>query len=190
MNFTQISQEIVQATKRPDKLQNIRRAINDAVLFFDTEHDYKRDVQEFSFPLPIPGYEAIIPLTEFTRFRKMAYMKIGGSRIYVEELRSLVLSKGCDIVNKWYMSGDNINVKLGSHANALDIAYYRYPPVLTDANPEFWMLEGNWSAVLNKALSAVFNDIGDAQSASKAMQDAVNAGIIFKNDYIRGNQHG
>lgn len=190
MNFTEIAQEILGMTKRPDKLPNIRRAINAAVLFFDTEHDYKRDVQEMQFSLPVPGYEAIIPLNTFTRFRKMSYMKVGGTRCYVEELQSLQLTKDCSILNKWYISGDSIKVKLGLHANTLDLAYYQYPPVLTDANPNFWMLEGNWIAVLNKAAAEVYNDIGDSQSSAGALKDAVSNGVIFKNDYIRGNQHG
>lgn len=190
MNFTQIVQEVIGMTKRPDKIQNIRRAVNAAVLFYDTENDYRRDLQEFVYTLPTPGYGAIIPLSEFTRFRKMNYIKIGGTRIYVDELKSLQLTSGCDVRNKWYISGDAINASLGSHANTLDIAYYQYPPVLSDASPNFWMLEGNWDAILQKAAASVFNDIGDANSYQGAERAATVAAAIFKGDYIRANQHG
>lgn len=189
MNFTQIVTEILGMTKRPDKINDIRREVNAAILYYSSEHDYRRDMLETTLAISPAGYELIVAISTLTRFRKIAYLKYAGTKIYVEEIESLMLKKDCDLLDKWYISGDAINIKLKNSASALDFGYYRYPEYKTDLVPGYWMLNGNWAAVLNRAASKVFYTIGDAQASQQAGQAALDAAMIFKNDYIRGNQH-
>ena len=190
MNFTGIVQELIGMTKRPDKINDIRREVNAALLFYSSEHDYKRDLVEVSLPITPAGYELVISINTLTSFRKVSYIKYGGSLVYVNELESLRICKGADTLDKWYISGDSINVKLKNSAAALDFGYYRYPEYKTDLLPEHWMLNGNWHAILQRAASAVFNDIGDTNSSQIAARTALEHATIFKNDYIRGNAQG
>lgn len=189
MNFTDIVSSIIQATKRPDKINDIRREVNAAVLWFSTEHDYSRDVEEVQYPLPIPGAQTVISIgTVLPRFRKIAYIKIAGTLHYIKELDSIVPSKTCDLRDKWYLAGNSINVNMSKSATALDIAYYAYPPHLTDASPNYWMLDGNWQAILERALSTILNDIGDAAAARNSEAKAKEAGYVFRGDYNRKAQ--
>ncbi len=189
MNFTAIVTEILSMTKRPDKINDIRREVNAAILYYSSESDYRRDLVETSIVITPAGYERILKLSELTRFRKVSYIKYAGTRVYVEELDSLKLTKDCDLVNKWYLSGDAINIKLRSSAAALDFGYYRYPEYKTDLLPNYWMLDGNWNAILERAASAVFNDIGDTGSSQVSARKALEAANIFRNDNTRGSQH-
>jgi len=189
MNFTEIVTQIISMTKRPDKILDIRREVNAAVLYYSTLSDFRRDLVEVSLPIAPAGFELIITIDDLTRFRKVSYLKYGGLKKYVDEVTSLKLTKDCELLDKWYISGDSINVRLRASASALDFGYYKYPPILTDAAPTFWMLNGNWSAVLQRAASVIFNDIGDAQSSQKAFALATDAAMIFNNDYTRSNQH-
>lgn len=190
MNFTEIVTEILGMTKRPDKILSIRREVNAAVLYYSSENDYRRDLVETTLAITPAGYELIVDIAnDLERFRKVSYMKYGGLKVYIDEVQSLRLTKDCELLNKWYISGDSINIKLKNSTSSLDFGYYKYPPVLTDAAPNYWMLNGNWNAILQRAASVVFNDIGDAQSSQKALALASDAAMIFKSDYIRGNQH-
>ena len=67
----------------------------------------------------------------------------------------------------------------------MDIGYYQYPPILNDLAPDYWLLDGGWSAVFNKALAKVFADIGDDASAQKHERLAINEFEIFRNDQAR-----
>jgi len=189
MNFTAIVTEILGMTKRPDKIQDIRREVNAAILWYSSEHDYRRDLLETTIVISPAAYEKIVDLATLTRFRKVSYIKYAGTKRYVEELKGLKLTKDCEILDKWYLSGNSINIKLRAEAAALDFGYYQYPEYKTDALPEYWMLDGNWSAILQRAAAAVFNSIGDANSSQIAARAALEQGTIFKSDYIRGSQH-
>lgn len=189
MNFTAIVNEILRMTKRPEKINDIRRAVNAAILYYSTENDYRRDLVETTIVITPAGYERILPLTELTRFRKVSYMKYAGTKAYLDEVESLRLTKDCELLDKWYLAGDSINIKLRASAAALDFGYYRYPEYKTDAAPEYWMLDGNWAAIIEKAAASIFNDIGDSGSAQISERKATELAMIFKNDYKRGNQH-
>lgn len=189
MNFTEIVSEIVRITKRPDKIIDIRREVNASLLYYCTESDYRRDLVEVSLPITPAGFELIITIDDLIQFRKVSYLKYAGLKRYIDEVTSLRLTKDCDLLDKWYISGDSINVRLRNSAAALDFGYYKYPTLLTDQSPEHWMLKGNWNAVLNRAASVMFNNIGDAQASQKAIMLATDAAMIFRNDYNRGNQH-
>lgn len=187
MNFTEIVSAIISRTKRPDKVNEIRNAVNAALLTYSSDDDYANDLQEVQYSLPVPGTQAAIPIAAtLPRLRKIAYIKVTGSRVYAKKLETLMPEPCIDLRNKWYAAGSNINVNLANSAMSLDIGYYAYPPYLTDAVPTHWMLEGNWNAIMQKALSDVYTDIGDGQEAAKAERNAGLAYSIFKNSQTRG----
>lgn len=192
MDFETLVNEVVAKVKRPDKLALARVQVNAAIRYFSQEHDYRRDLVELVWT-PTGGgshYEFIVPISDMARFRKIAYIKLAGKVHYIEELSSLKITKDCDLRDKWYIAGDNINIKSSAEATALDIGYYRYPQYLVDNTVSYWMIEGNWMAILERAASFVFNDIGDAQAAQLALRASNEYASIFKADTIRGSQHG
>lgn len=189
MNFTSIVSSVMGTLKRPDKINDIRREVNAAILHFSSMDNFSEDIQEVQYSLPIAGSEAIInTASEFTRFRKIAYIKISGTKIYVKPLDSLVPEPCADLRNKYYQAGVNLNINLSQSATHLDIGYYQYPPVLSDASPNHWMLNGNWYAVEQKALATILNDIGDPSSSQNAERKAALAFVTFKNDKRRSGE--
>lgn len=188
MNFTDIVSSILSTTKRPDKINDIRREVNAAILSYSTDADHARDLQEIQYPLPIPGTQAAPVLgTDLPRFRSVSYIKISGTRIYAKPLASLTPDACTDLRDKYYLAGSSLSINLSQSATSLDIGYYAYPPYLTDASPEFWMLEGNWYAIEQKALATILNDIGDTGASQLAERKAVAAYSLFKNSGVRGS---
>lgn len=189
MNFTEIVNAVIRDVKRPDKIQDARLHVNAALLYYSTEYDYEQDLIEQTLTISPAGYTLEVPIGDLTRFRKVDYLKYAGLRKYVGKLESRILTADCQLQDKWYVAGSSIKINLGTSASALDFSYYAFPPTLTDASPDHWMLNGNWSAIFNKARSALYVNIGDTQSASSALALAERDATIFRGDYVRANQH-
>lgn len=183
MNFTEAVAEVLRIVKRPDKVTDIRREVNAAVNFFSVDSDFPRDLQEILQPITASEYTQAIALSTFTRFRKFRYIKRAGTREFLRRLNdSDLFDTKCDLRDRYYIAGTNVNISMTKLASNLDIGWYQYPPVLTDAAPNYWMLEGNWNAVVNKAASVIFANIGEDSSARTHLAMATQAYGAFRQD--------
>jgi hypothetical protein len=181
MNFTEIVAEVVRVTKRPDKILDARREVNAAINFYSIDSFFDRDISEITLPISVGEYTQDIPFSDLPRFRKFQYIKRAGTLNYLSTLDKVKLFiRGCDIVDKYYITGPAVRISMKATAAALDIGYWQYPPILTDAAPEFWQLEGNWPAVLDRAMAKVFANIGDDASSAKHERYAVVAYLAFR----------
>lgn len=168
MNFTEIVAEVLRITKRPDKILDIRREVNAAVNQFSMDADFARDLEELLLPISVTEYTQAISWADLPRWRKFQYIRRGGTRNYLCILDSSQLLKNdCDMRDRYYIVGQGVRISMTALAPTLDVAYWAFPPILTDSSPNFWQLEGNWPAVLDRATSKVFANIGDDASANK-----------------------
>lgn len=176
MNFTEVVAEILSVIKRPDKLSNIRREVNSAIHIFAQDGDFAKCFEEVAVTINPAAYAQTIAMTAFPRHRKFKYIRRGGTRNYLSPLALASLGKSdCDIRNKYYIAGTNLNISMTTYALTLDAGYFAYPPYLTDAAPEYWLLDQAWPAVFNRATSKILEDIGDPAGASKFEKHAVAA---------------
>jgi len=165
MNFTEVVAEVMAIVKRPDKILAIRREVNAAVTFFSGNQNFSRDVAEQLLPITPQEYTQILLFSDLVRYRRMKYIKRGGTKSYLKKLTAQELGTDCDMKDKYYIVGAGIKISMTSLAANLDVAYYQYPPVLTDAAPAYWMLEAGWPMVVNRVAAKIFTDIGDDASA-------------------------
>lgn len=168
MNFTGVVQEILARTKRPDKLTDIRREVNSAILFFCTDVNANRDLVEANYSIVATEYTQSLPLSTFARYRKFAYIKYVGTKRYILPLDvRQAIAQDCKTVDRYYVAGSNLNLSLGTLAAQLSIAYYQYPPILTDAAPDHWLLEEAWNCVFDRAVAKIYADIDDTKAADR-----------------------
>lgn len=165
MNFTEVVAEVLSAVKRPDKLLTIRREVNAAVAFFSGNQNFSRDVYEQLLVIDPAEYTQILLFADMSRYRKIKYIKRAGTKNYLSRLSAKELGTDCDMKDKYYVVGAGIKISMTTLAASLDIAFYQYPPTLTDLAPTYWMLEAGWPMVFNRAAAKVFADIGDDASA-------------------------
>lgn len=180
MNFLQAVAEVVETTKRPDKINIIRREINAAISFYCLDNnDFPRDFIEQSIPLVATAYTQGFSLTLLTRYRKVKYIKRGGTREFLTRLTDTEMYKGMDKCNKFYEVGSSINVSLSKLSSTLDIGYYTYPPILEE-DDSFWLLDIVPFMIIDRACAAIFKDIGDEKSYSvhKAQADVAYVGFV------------
>lgn len=166
MNFTEVVQEVVSITKRADKIADIRRNVNSAISEACLGTNFARDHDELLLPISSSEYAGSIQLSLLPRFRKIHYIIPTG---YACPIRSIeapaVFEAGVEQVDRFYISGDQINYKLSKLSSGLKIGYFRYPPSLTDTSADFWLLEAAPYMIIDNAAAKTFRNIGDDASA-------------------------
>ena len=166
MNFTDIVNEVISITKRPDKVSDIRRAVNSAISDACLGTNFARDHDELSVSISSSAYTGNVALTSLARFRKVDYILPSGYRKPICSTDpKAVFDSGIEQTDRYYISGDQINYSLSALSSSLKIGYFRYPPILTDASPDFWLLEAAPYMIIDKAAATIFANIGDDSSA-------------------------
>lgn len=187
MNFTEAVNEVMLIVKRPDKILNIRSQVNNAINFYSMETTFAFDLQEQAISIPTSDYIHSIALSELTRFRKIQTIRPSGKKNLTQISSSDIVDEcGKDKTDVWYLAGTQINVRLSNTNSQLLLAYFSYPPILTDAAPSYWMLDISPWMVIHRAAGFIFASIGDDDSAKihKALGDE--AFISAKRDYRYG----
>lgn len=182
MNFTEAVNEVLAIVKRPDKILDIRREVNAAVNFFCADTDFKRDVEEVLLAIDPLQYSQNLPYTSFTRFRKVQFMKRGGTREYLTLLEAKTMPAANCSLDKFYLAGSGIRINMAKLAANLDIGYFQYPPTLTDAAGTFWLLDVSPYMVIDRAASKIFVNIGDTASATPHANSSSAAYLAFRSD--------
>lgn len=182
MNFTEAVAEVQGIVKRPDKILDYRREVNAAVNFFSSDSNFKRDIAEVLLAIDVLAYSQNILFTDLPRFRKIQFMKRGGTRQYLSELNTKDLTSAECALDKYYIAGAGVRINMRALASTLDIGYYQYPPYLTDSAPVYWMLDSSPFMVIDRAAGSVFRDIGDDASSRTHMASSNVAYLAFRND--------
>lgn len=199
MNFTEVVAEVLSIVKRPDKLADIRRVVNATVSQSCIGTSFARDLQERSIVIDPAAYAQNIALSEFSRFRKFQYIKPSNRNIYINPLgpeRIFAQVKqgnsvsDVELLDKYYVAGDQVNFKLCQAAPSLLVGWFAYPPVLTDAAPTFWLLDVAPYMIIDGAAGKLFKSIGDDQSAAKHETEYRLAYLQAIQDLRYGVHHG
>lgn len=184
MNFSEVVNEVMGIIKRPDKLLDVRREVNSAINQFCLDTQFTFDLAEVSPAIVSTEYTQALPLSNFPRFRKFQWIKRGGTRCFLDVLtRKELIKTDCDMRDKYYIVGSNVNLSLRDLANTIDVSFFQVPPTLTDAAPDFWMLEKSPYMVIDRTVAKLFNSIGDTDSGGRHERYAVSAFLTAQKDY-------
>jgi hypothetical protein len=182
MNFSEVVAAVNSIVKRPDRIGDVRREVNAALNFFSSDLNATRDVEELLVPIVATEYTQAILLTGFPRFRKFQYIRRAGTKNYLKFLPAKKLyEKDCAYGDKYYIASNSLKISMTELASNLDVGYYVYPPVLTDAldNNSHWLLDSAWPVIYDRALGKILGTIGDSTAAQRHEGFAV-AGWLAK----------
>lgn len=190
MNFTEAVTEVVSITKRPDKQKDIEREVNKAINFYCIEANFARDRDEITLPLDANLFAQSVALSQFTRFRKVEALYLPYSKDPLTETdpAKIVSACGKDLLDVFYVGGDNLHIKQSQQAASVRVSYFKYSPVLTGTDT-FWLLDVSPYMIIDKAASAIFFNIGDDTSGRFHKVAADEAYISAKRDYKYGVNH-
>lgn len=191
MNFTGAVIEVLSMVKRPDKINTIKRCVNQALTMACMSSNFARDLQERVITIDPALNAQSLPLSEFERFRKFVYIRPSNRKCYVTQTDAdKIFAKGIELLDKYYVAGDQVNFKLARTAPTLLVGWFAHPPRLTDAAPNFWLLDVCPDMIIDKAAALVFKDIGDDASARQKESDYSAQLLIASADLKYGAQHG
>jgi hypothetical protein len=184
MQFSEMVQWVTRTTKRPDKVDDIKSAINGAIEHFSLAATFAADLVETSISINALLYAQSLDITtQFTRFRKMKYIKRTDQKGYIYHIDSQnVFDKnGCEQLDRWYRAGNNIVFKMKLRSASLEVGYYSYPALLITDTDTNWMLDVIKTIIHDKASSRVFYVIGENADADRY-------GTIAEKDFIAAKE--
>jgi hypothetical protein len=166
MNFTEACSLVVEAIKRPDKINRVRNKVNAAISFFVLDNEFALDYKEQAITLDATQYTQSFDISTMTRFRKFDYLKNGGTKIFLKHISDSERLSCSDWRNRWYQAGTAVNIYLSALASTLDVGYYQYPALLTDVSGfnTHWLLDVAPFMVVDRAIADMFREIGDEKS--------------------------
>lgn len=168
MQFSEMIQWVTRTTKRPDKSQDIKDAINSAIENFSLTATFANDLIEFTHTYTDnTSYIQSLSIPDiFTRYRKMKYLRQTGCKDYIKWCDPQnVFANGCEQLDKWYRSGNNIIFKRSNLVATLEVGYYSYPVRLAANTDLHWMLDIMPTTIHDKAAARIFTVIGENQDA-------------------------
>lgn len=186
MNYSALVTEVMATIRRPDKILDVGREINAALIAFSADYDFPRDIEEVTVSIDPIELSQQVKYNLIPRFRKFQYMKRAGTREFLCPLDpKKIFQRDCDLADKYYFIGDGVRISMTRAAPALDIGYWQYPPMLSDAWPDHWFLDNGWPVIYDRACAKIFAGIGDEASAGRHERNALNAFAAFRASHIR-----
>lgn len=184
MAFGDAIADVISRCKRPDKLADIKGAINAAIAFFSS-YNFDADLVELpNFAIDGQLYAQSFPIntSPFVNFKVISYIRPSGYR------RNLawrdpkhIFANGCESLDVWYRSGHNIIFKLSSLQSELKLGYISYHPILVDGTDTDWMLDEMNEAVIQYALSPIMKSIGEDAESNNNLKTALFLVEAYKN---------
>jgi hypothetical protein len=170
MQFSEMTQWIIETTKRADKITDIKNAINAAIENFSLSANFAKDLVEFThtFVDNTTYVQALSLSSVFTRYRSMKYLRQTGRYEYIKWTDPQNIFDGsCEQLNTWYQSGNNIILKRSVLVATLEVGYYQYPTRLSLSTDTHWMMDVIPTTIHDKAAARVFYVIGENADADK-----------------------
>lgn len=186
MDFGTIADDIADELKRPDKVTQIKRAINNAIEYCTVNGDFAADLSEDDITMDSTVLsQSIVISTTFTRFRKIKYLRPDGYRrmLSLTDPAKIFDDKGNQCSDVWYRAGDNIVISTSTYIETLYYGYYQFAARLSADDDTHWMLTYMYSAIFNLALADAWNNIGNAEESAKCKKMGLDYFMAHRRDH-------
>src|SRR5712691_472173 len=188
-NFTvdYILQNIVDDTNRPDKIEEIKRRVQRAVMKHHRKDFYKKDHTDAIYIFLTTDKEQVIDTTSLDRFRSLSYARkfqtldIQGNPItpttekgeLSEVAPELAFDGyGFDKLDVMYRSGSDIKIRSSTSLDQLFIGYYQFPIIEPIANLNSWIAVEYPGLIAAEAKARIFKDIGKEDEYKSSREEA------------------
>lgn len=188
MNFTETVTAVTEIVKRPDKLADIKSAINAMLAECTIKASFANDLVETTIPVDATLYgdtitfnNLVVPVV--TRFRKFKYVKPTAVLRYLQPISAdkIFTPGGIMQPDTYYVAGNSLTYTLKELTSALEVGYYQYAPILSDLD-EHWMLEIMPWTIIDLAAARIFKTIGDDNSFRAYLSTGTESYKMFRND--------
>lgn len=186
MNFTEAVDEVINITSRPDKRAEASRQLNRALSLFTLKASFKKDLVETSLSIDPTLYGQSVSIASFANFRKFKYIRPTSRRYYLTEVDATQVfgPNGMLQPDRYFVASSTLLITQSQLDSSLQVGYYTYAPVLTEVAPNntHWMLDMIPYALIEKAASKIFQQIGDDTSSRAYDQSSAELFIAARKD--------
>jgi hypothetical protein len=186
MQFSEMIDRVASRCKRPDKRDDIKDSINNAISYFTLAASFAQDLKEGTVVIdPVKYAQSFSIATNLPLFRRLKYLKRTNARSYITkaDAQKVYDKSGCEQLDRWYRAGDNIVFKLSVLSPTLEYGYYAYPALLDNDADIHWMLDLTPMMIQNKALGEIFMSIGEPNDAQHHNRRAEEMFVVAKGDF-------
>lgn len=167
MNFQEVTALAVDITGRPDKVVQIRAAVNATISRLIMKNNFVNDVIDTTVNIDSTVYTGEVSLTQFTRFKSVKYVRPNTIKKCLDPVSmEKVFSNNAVRKDVFYVAGTNLVWVVGIVAQTLEIGYYTYAPRLDNTSNTHWLLDIVPDAIAELAASKIFKSVGDDNSAA------------------------
>lgn len=181
-----IIQNIVDDTGRGDKVEEIKRRIQRAIMFHHMKDFYKKDHVDNIYVFGSTDTEQVIDTTFLDNFRQFSYARkfmtvdvngnpvmptTQGGEISVIAPELAMDGYGFDKTDVMYRSGLNINVRSSTPIAQLFIGYFTFPHIEPIANIADWLTATYPALIAARAKARIFKDLGKDDEAKSSREE-------------------
>ena len=182
-----IIQLVIDDTGRADKLEEIKRRIQRALMHHHLKDYYKKDHIDAIYVFQTPGQlEQVIDTTLIINFRNPSYIRkfqtvdVNGNPIAPTteqgDLKETAPEKafdgyGFDKLNVFYRSGTDIKIRSSTPIDQVFMGYYTFPAIEPIANINSWIANEYPTLIAATAKRRIFKDIGKDDEAKSAKEE-------------------
>jgi hypothetical protein len=194
MTLTELQQEVITLTNRPDLAAETLLAVRQSTLALHQMDYWWKDVKESGISFSTPEYlqeieyRPIIP-----RFRALKYVRksdvsgAGLEMITVVQPESVLDAYGTNRVDVAYAAGQSIEIRSSTLLQYCILGYYEHPNI-TPTGFSSWIAEDHPYAIVFEAAEKVFKMIGKSEefAAYKLLRDEEKQRLTISNVQAMG----
>lgn len=174
MDFQTAIGDVINRTKRGDKVDVIGQSINKAVTDFSRMKKFKRDLAYVEWSVPAADQGSLIlhiPWAEFDHaVREFELIRGINDSCGLDAVASnQTLLRGQVRKGTYYESAAGIHLALRVPTDVVVVSYYHLPPRLTGAQDTNWVLKTVYDEIVERASANVFKTIGEDREADRIM---------------------
>lgn len=182
MNFTELVDEVIAITKRPDLRTRTESAVRSSVLKAHTKDYFTKDIREAGVEFDAMNQvQSFIPKETYPRYRAPAYLRIYNTNSYElsggsvgnflnkREIYDFKDSYGYDETDIYYQAGNQLNLRASCQFQRILMGFYQFP-VITESGFTSWIAEEYPYAIVFDAARDIFSSIGHTESAQSYAQ--------------------
>lgn len=206
-NFTidYILQAIVDDTGRPDKIEEMKRRIQRAVMKHHMKDFYKKDLLDALYVFEESQVEQVLDTTLLDRFRSFSYVRkfqnvdVNGNPItpatteggdFNETAPEVAFDGyGFDKNNVMYRAGTNAKLRSSTPFDQVFIGYFVYPVIEPVASLDSWIAREFPGLIAATAKRRIFADIGKDSEAKLAIAEEMEELITLQTNNITLKAH-
>lgn len=201
-NFTvdYILQNIIDDTGRSDKVEEMKRRVQRAVMYHHMKDFYKKDHFDAIYVFLTTATQQSIDTTLLQRFRSLSYARKyqtldvngnpipptteGGDLVEVAPEKAFD-GYGFDQLNVMYRSGSDIKIRSSTPVDQLFIGYYQYPLIEPITVLESWIAIEHPALIAATAKARIFKDIGKDDEYKGSKEEEAAELLVLQTNNLR-----